>query len=227
MIPRARPIIAIIDMGMGNLFSVVQACKTASLDPIVTRSEREISSADALLLPGVGAFGRAMEFLNMSGLDEHLREAVRTGTPLVGICLGMQILMQRSSEHGDFQGLGILPGEVLRLQPAQIMGRVLKVPEIGWNQVFRCGNSAQDSWAHTPLQGLPNGFFQYFNHSYHIQLTAREMCIATTQFGSSSFCSACSYRNIIGLQFHPERSGRWGIQIYRNLATWIAEAGKR
>jgi glutamine amidotransferase len=135
--------------------------------------------------------------------------------------------MRRSYEYGEFQGLGIFPGEVLRLQPDHVMGRGLKVPEIGWNQVFRSGMSAQDPWAHTPLQGLPDGFFQYFNHSYFVKLTAGEMCIATTHYGNSIFCSACADKNIIGLQFHPERSGGWGIQIYRNLANWIAEAGKR
>ena len=220
----ASPRIAIVDYGMGNLFSVQQACETAGLGVIITSSRVEISAADGVVLPGVGAFGVAMETLNRLDLVSALRDYAASGKPLLGICLGMQLLMTESQEFGVHRGLGIVDGEVVRLEEAEEGGRRLKIPQVGWNRIHSpCpdGLGGPENWRGTPLQGLSDGEFMYFVHSFHAEPQDNSGVLSTTQYGPGEFCSSFTYGSIAACQFHPERSGPKGLQIYQNLARMI------
>jgi glutamine amidotransferase len=208
-----NPKVAIVDYGMGNLFSVKHACEHVGLQASITSSRQELLDADATILPGVGAFGDAMETLRRLDLVSTLRTVATASKPLIGICLGMQLLMTESFEFGRYAGLGIIPGSVMRLYP----NGALKVPHVCWNQMYRV-ESAGDSWADSLLDGLPSGVFMYFVHSFHAKPEARDVVIATTRYGDTEFCSALHYRNIFACQCHPERSGPQGLKVYHNLA---------
>jgi glutamine amidotransferase len=210
---------------MGNLFSVKHACEHVGLCASITSSRREIFDADAVILPGVGAFGDAMDTLRRLDLISVLKETATSKKPLVGICLGMQLLMTESYEFGHHFGLGIIPGTVVRFDNPMESNRKLKVPQVNWNQMFRTEN-IDDAWHGSLLEGLPNGVFIYFVHSYYVRPEEREVEIAFTQYGNVKFCSALSYRNIFGCQGHPERSGSYGLQIYRNLALLLKNQSK-
>jgi glutamine amidotransferase len=216
------PTAAIVDYGMGNLFSVKHACEHAGLVATITSSPHEILSADAVILPGVGAFGDAMDSLAGLDLIATLKEFAASSKPLVGICLGLQLLMTESYEFGRHVGLGLLPGSVVRFEdPRGADGTLLKVPQVCWNQVYRSGPDDNDPWAGTLLEGVPDGVYMYFVHSYYVRTTDASTCIGKTSYGDIEFCSALAHRNIFALQCHPERSGSYGLQVYRNLATRI------
>ncbi len=159
---------AIIDYGLGNLFSVKHACEHAGMETTVTSLPPEILGADVVILPGVGAYGDAMEALNRLDLVSPLKEVAASDRVLFGVCLGMQLLMTESYEFGRHTGLGIIEGPVVRFDnPVGPAGR-LKVPQVCWNRIFRInGAPGQDSWANSPLRGLPDGEFMYFVHSFY------------------------------------------------------------
>ena len=211
------PRVAIIDYGMGNLFSVGQACRAVELEGVVTSDAGEIQSADAVILPGVGAFGTAMGRLRSLGLVEPLRELAQGDKPLIGICLGFQLLMSESEEFGAHEGLGILAGSVERLGRPREGESILKTPHVGWSRVQPAGSCADD-WAGTLMESVEPGEFMYFVHSYVVRPADGELALTTTRYGSVEFCSAINYRNVFACQFHPERSGRVGLGVYRNLA---------
>jgi len=213
-----KPCVAIVDYGMGNLFSVKHACEHAGLVGRITNSSADVLNADAVILPGVGAFGDAMETLSRLDLVAALKEFARSSKPLVGICLGQQLLMTESYEFGHHAGLGFLPGSVVRFEDPRWAHGKLKVPQVCWNQMFRSGAGDNDPWAGTLLEGLPDGVYMYFVHSYYVRTADPTICVAKTRYGHIEFCSALSYRNIFALQCHPERSASHGLQIYRNLA---------
>lgn len=220
--------IAIVDYGMGNLFSVSQACQQAGLQASVTTSRHEILSASAVILPGVGAFGLAMETLNKLDLVGPLRDVAASQAVLMGICLGMQLLMTESQEFGRHGGLGIVEGEAVPL-PAAAVSHGFKVPHIGWNQIH--GNPRSDllhslssggsTWKGSFLEGLPDGDFMYFVHSYYCKPVDSAVLLSTTRYGPIEFCSALHRGNIMGCQFHPERSGQSGLRVYRNLSAML------
>ena len=210
------PVIAIIDMGLGNLFSVKNACEYVGMNAITTSSRSEINDADAIIIPGVGAFGDAMKALDTLGLAPVLRENVDDKKPLMGICLGMQILMTDGTEFGHFEGLDYIQGTVVRFENPHSDRGQLKVPEICWNRMVRTPG-LNDTWSDTPLTGLPDGVFMYFNHSYYAKPADPSVIIAETNYGDITFCSAFKKGNIYGVQAHPERSGTNGLKVYENF----------
>lgn len=225
MSDREAPNVAIIDYGMGNLFSVKHACGRVGLRAFITSSRLEVLEADAVILPGVGAFGDAMDTLERLDLVGALRQVAASSKPLVGICLGMQLLMTESFEFGRHAGLGIIPGTVEQLENPVGPNGVLKIPHVCWNRMYQT-EGGQDQWAGSLLHGLRNGVFMYFVHSFYVRPTNDEVILAKTRYGNIEFCSAFCYRNIFACQCHPERSGPQGLKIYRNLAS-VLNAGKR
>lgn len=226
MSQQLRKQVAIVDYGMGNLFSVKHACEQAGLSAEITASCKEILAASAVILPGVGAFGDAMETLRRLDLVSVLRDVAASGKPMLGICLGMQLLMTESYEFGRHQGLCIIEGEVVRLRESLDRVRRLKVPHIGWNCIYRRkGPEAPDggllSWESSLLEGLPDGDFMYFVHSYFPRPVNASVILSTTRYGPIEFCSSLSSGNVFACQFHPERSGPHGLCVYHNLAVAV------
>ena len=235
----SRAKIAIVDYGLGNLFSVKHAWEHVGVQATITGTLHEIRSADAVVLPGVGAFGNAMESIESLDLVYPLRDMAESGKPLIGICLGMQLLMTESFEFGRHRGLGIIEGSVVRFeQPVRVLEdpnssslKSLKVPQVGWNRISRCNSGKEqigsdnlhlDPWRNSPLAGLVNGEFMYFVHSYYAKPKDSTAVLSESQYGDINFCSSLRHRNIFACQFHPERSGPRGLKIYHNLAKWIA-----
>lgn len=223
MVESNRPKVAIVDYGMGNLFSVKHACDSVGMQADITSSKKEVSSADAVILPGVGAFGDAMATLRRLDLISVLQEVATSSKPFVGICLGMQLLMDRSYEFGHHQGLGIIKGSVIRFDnTTETSGKLLKVPQVGWNRIYKVNkDSKDDSWINTMLEGLGDGEFMYFVHSFYVKPENLNLVLSTSQYGDIEFCSSMCNRNIFVCQFHPERSGPKGLRIYRNLKSFI------
>lgn len=212
--------VAIVDYGLGNLFSVRQACLHVGLAARITAEPKEILAAPAVILPGVGAFGDAMNTLRRLDLVAVIKDYVASSRPLLGICLGMQLLMTESDEFGRHEGLDIVQGRVCRF-PERTAGRRLKVPLIGWTGIYRSGGAVPDPWQGGPLQGTAEGELMYFVHSYTVQPIDPSVVLATSRYGDTSFCSALQTRNVWACQFHPERSGPVGLSVYTNLAALI------
>lgn len=212
--------VAIVDCGLGNLYSVKQACAQVGLHANITSSKQEILDANAVILPGVGAFGDAMGALRTLDLVSVLRDVAASPKILVGICLGFQLLMTESYEFGRHEGLGVVEGSVVHFGKPMEDQRLLKVPQIGWNRIYKHspveGNSS-DPWANSLLDGLVDGEHMYFVHSYIVQPQDSSVVIGTSRYGHVEFCSILKYRNIFACQFHPERSGPLGLKVYRNL----------
>jgi glutamine amidotransferase len=200
------------------------ACEQAGLRAGVTTDRSKVLKSDIVILPGVGAFREAMEALRRSDLVGPLRQIAADGKPLVGICLGMQLLFERSSEFGDCRGLGLFEGEVVRLVSPGSSSHRFKVPHIGWSCVQR-PEGKPDAWRNTPLEHLSDGQGMYFVHSYHALPADPSVVLATTPFGHGQFCSAVRRGNIWGVQFHPERSGPAGLEVYRRLTRLLDRPG--
>lgn len=213
--------VAIVDYGLGNLYSVKHACAHVGLDAKITSSKRDILEADAVILPGVGAFGDAMQSLHRLDLVSVLRDMAASPKPLVGICLGLQLLMTESYEFGRHQGLGIIEGPVVRFHDPMEGPRKLKVPQIGWNCIYKAvrnDKAEADPWRSSLLAGLADGEYMYFVHSFIVQPRDSSIVLSTSRYGHVEFCSSVRYRNIFACQFHPERSGGEGLKVYQNLA---------
>lgn len=194
--------IVVIDYESGNLRSVAKALESNGASPLVTSDPTQLSDADAVILPGVGSGPAAMEALKSRGLVEPLREYVALGRTFLGVCLGLQLLLDRT-EEGDAPCLGIVPGVVRRLPPG------LKVPHMGWNSVEFQGE-------HPLFNGIPQGSHFYFVHSYYADPQDKRWVLGTTEYGAR-FCSVYAQGNLVATQFHPEKSGRIGLRIYRNF----------
>jgi glutamine amidotransferase len=200
--------VALVDYGAGNLRSASRALAEAGGEPVVVSEPTGLRGADAIVVPGVGAFAPAMRRLAAAGLVHGLREAARAGVPLIGICLGMQLLFDRSEEGEPVPGLSLLRGIVRRLPP------VVKVPHMGWNVL--------DPRVPDPLfAGLPARPFVYFVHSYVVVPTDATSVVAETEYGCR-FASVVRQGTIWGLQFHPEKSSRLGARLLRNLLARVA-----
>lgn len=206
---RRRPRIAVVDYGAGNLRSVARALEASGAEAVVTNRASDLARVDGLVLPGVGAAGAAMRGLNGRGLVDPLRDAVASGRPFLGVCLGLQVLMSTSDEDGGVECLGIVPGGVRKLPDG------LKVPHMGWNQV-------QQRSAHRIFQGIPDGANFYFVHSYVVVPDDPRLIIGTTEYGDS-FTSAVGFDNVVATQFHPEKSAAHGLRVYRNFVRWAGE----
>ena len=199
--------IAIVDYDAGNLKSVEKALKLLGEEVTVTRESSVLLSADRVILPGVGAFGEAMANLRKFGLDETLRQVAAQGTPLMGICLGMQLLFESSEETPDVEGLKILPGKILRIPAAP----GLKIPHMGWNSIHITPGSRL-------FAGLPEGAYVYFVHSYYLKAGTEDIVAASTEYGTHIH-AAVESKNVCGCQFHPETSSSVGLQILKNFAS--------
>ncbi len=210
---------------MGNLFSVKQACEQVGLNAIITNSKKTILASSAVILPGVGAFGDAMQILEQLDLVQVIQELANSGKPVAGICLGMQLLMTESHEFGRHRGLGLIEGEVTRLSVDTHLDRPLKVPHMGWSRIYSADSIDEQvpvgAWKGSLIEDLPNGTFMYFVHSYYPKPESPDVRLSLTRYGSLEFCSSFQKRNIFGCQFHPERSGPRGLAIYRKLAASI------
>ena len=196
----------IIDYGVGNLFSLKSSLAYLGERCTVSSDEEILHEADRIILPGVGAFGDAAEKLRDLGLDRFVRREAESGKPLMGICLGMQLLFESSEEFGKHQGLGLLQGEIVSME-----GRIpieLKIPHIGWNRLIR-------KKEHALLYGLPDLSFVYFVHSYFAH-GCDDSLIAATDYGQE-LTAVVAKKNVMGCQFHPEKSGKTGLQILRNF----------
>jgi imidazole glycerol-phosphate synthase subunit HisH len=217
--------VAIVDYGTGNLFSVRRACEAAGLEAVVTEDAGTVLSAAGVVLPGVGAFGAAMATLGRRGLDDALRRVASAGRPLLGICLGMQLLADRSEEFGHHEGLGIVPGSVRRLPRTAAGNGREKLPHIGWSAVRpRRADDCAAAWAGTLLEHLQPGTPMYFVHSFAVHPEDPRAWRAGASYGESEFCAALEAGSVAGCQFHPERSGQDGIGIYRAFARRVRAA---
>jgi imidazole glycerol-phosphate synthase subunit HisH len=196
--------IALIDYGIGNLRSVQKALQAVGADVQLTEDPAVILAADKVVLPGVGAFGDGMRGLQSRGLDTIVLQIARRGTPLLGICVGMQLLFEVGEELGEFPGLGLLPGRVKRFPETG-----LKIPQTGWNQIEPAAG-----W-HPLLAGLPTGSYAYFNHSFYCDASPADT-IGWTEYGLR-YASVVARGNILGAQFHPEKSQSVGLRILRNF----------
>ncbi len=212
------PRVTIVDHGLGNLFSVKHACNKVGLNAEITNSKKEILHSDAVILPGVGAFGDAMQTLCRLDLIETLHEFALS-KPFMGICLGMQLLMSESPEFGCQEGLGIIKGKTIRFDnPTDDNGKILKVPHVGWNRVCHIHDQKRED---TLLKGLDNNEFMYFIHSFYVKPDDPDVVLSVSRYGNAEFCSSLHSKNIFACQFHPERSGKEGLKIYRNLLKMI------
>jgi glutamine amidotransferase len=201
--------ITIIDYGMGNLRSVQKALEFLGTSATITSDLTKIKKAKKLVLPGVGAFGKAMENIHKLGLADMLKKSTGQGTPLLGICLGMQLLMSTSEEHGSREGLGLVKGSVDFFRNANGFATDLTVPQMGWNYVKQTKKNLL-------FNGLPNEFQVYFVHSYYVNPEDNKVVIGKTNYGID-FCSALQQNNIFGVQYHPEKSGEVGLHILKNF----------
>jgi len=204
----SQGIIAIVDYGMGNLHSVSKAVERLGYEALVTSDREAILGASGVILPGVGAFGDAMEQLRRTELDAAVKAYAATGRPLLGICLGMQLLFSESEEHGRHRGLDLLPGSVRRLDVG------LKIPHMGWN---RLRPEREDPI----LEGIGDGY-AYFVHSYHVIPGRREDVLATTDYGTT-VTAVVGRGRLYGMQFHPEKSGADGMRLLGNFLRLTGE----
>lgn len=195
--------IGIIDYGMGNLHSVKNAFDSIGCETIISSDKNELKKADGLILPGVGAFPDAMNFIKNRGMDTFIWE-ISEEKPLLGICLGMQLLFNRGFEFGECKGLGLIAGDVVKIDHPGV-----KIPHMGWNKLTIVENSPL-------LNGISNGDQVYFVHSYKAIVQNRQNLLATTEHGGE-ITAIVSKKNIFGCQFHPEKSGEIGLQILKNF----------
>ena len=194
--------IAIMDYGVGNLGSVLNAFKYLGYDAKITSDVNEIINADKVILPGVGAFDHAMKRFIEKGFDKVMDILLEKNTPILGICVGMQMLFEYSFEYGKHKGLGILKGNIIKFDE-----KIDKVPQIGWNEIKVLKENKL-------LDGV-DGKYVYFVHSYHVD--SSDCSIAETTYANVTYSSAIHYKNIYATQFHPEKSGEVGLQILRNF----------
>ena len=204
--------IVIIDYGMGNLRNVQKAFEYIGVTAYVSSQAGDLMGADGLVLPGVGAFGDAMDNLGTAQLIEPIRGAVTAGKPLLGICLGLQLLFDESEEMGLHRGLGVLPGRVVRFSQG------LKVPHIGWNQLQVIASGAQSAL----LDDIPDQSYAYFVHSYYAEPADSACVLATTAYGIE-FASVVGRESVYGVQPHPEKSQEVGLRLLQNFAGIVAE----
>jgi glutamine amidotransferase len=204
--------VLIIDYGLGNLFSVKQACEYAGYIVDITSDPDKLVKADAVILPGVGAFGTAMESLADHDLLMAISEFVKTGKPFMGICLGMQMLFSESEEHGNFRGLNLINGKIIKFPQYNLLTKH-RVPQIQWNKIIP---SVHNNWDETPFKGIKSGEYMYFVHSYYALPESDNVILSYSEYATIKYASAVLKDNILGIQFHPEKSSNEGLKIYKN-----------
>jgi len=204
--------IAIIDYNAGNITSVARALQNIGQDFVITNDQKKLNSASHVIFPGVGAAGEAMVYLREQKLDEWLKRWFVTGKPLMGICLGTQIILDYSEEN-DTSCVGLVAGETKRFPDKLMSGNEgLKIPQMGWNNVNLLHR-------HPVFENIPSDAEFYFVHSYYPAPADKEVVLGVTEYGIS-FCSVLAKKNLVAMQFHPEKSGRPGLQILKNFCMW-------
>jgi glutamine amidotransferase len=203
--------IAIVDYGLGNLFNVERALTASGAEAIITSDVNEIDSANAVVLPGVGAFGEGMQNLEARGLTQVVKAQAAEGKPVLGICLGMQLLFDESEEFGTWPGLGLIPGRVV---PFAATTPAVKIPQIGWNSIEPRDGA---SWDETILDGIQPGSHLYFVHSYCVVTEDSMATLAETEYSGIRFAAVALRGNVVGCQFHPEKSSEAGLRLLRNF----------
>ena len=206
--------VVIIDYQLGNLFSVNQALVNIGLNVLISTDAKDIIGADAIVLPGVGAFGNAMANLNELGLTEPIKKFISEGKPFLGICLGLQLLFSNSEEFGAVEGLGLIKGKVKRFSNGSIT-KTVRVPQIAWNTIEKPNDGR---WDNTPLENIKESEHMYFVHSYYVVPDDESVVLTTTTYGGMSYASSIFKNNIFACQFHPEKSASEGLKIYREWA---------
>jgi len=201
--------IGIIDYGMGNLYSLSKALERLGYGYEFVSDPERLSDFSGLILPGVGAFGDAIANIRELGLEKALQDYAASGKPILGICLGMQLLFGKSEEYGEHIGLGLLSGEAVRFRGD------FKVPHMGWNEL-------QVKQQHSLLEGVQSGDYVYFVHSYHVRVGAPEVLLATTDY-HQAVTAIVGRDNVFGMQFHPEKSGETGMRLLSNFAVLCEE----
>lgn len=204
--------ITIIDYGLGNLYSISKAIECYSSNVIISDKSDDILSADAVVLPGVGAFAAGMDGLRKKQLIEIIINYANLNKPILGICLGAQLLLEKGYEFGEYGGLGIIPGSV-EIFPDSV-AKLDKIPHIGWNGILEPEKKA---WKKTILEDIDNDANVYFVHSYIMKPIQNDNILSLTEYGGQKFCSAVKKGNIYGVQFHPEKSGEIGLKIIKNF----------
>jgi glutamine amidotransferase len=204
--------IVIVDYNLSNLFSVKQACEYIGMSVRVSSNPKDIEMADAIILPGVGAFHTAMGNLESLGLLQPLKDSIVQGKPFFGICLGMQLLFSESEEFQSSKGLGFINGKIKKFKPT---AQHYKVPQIAWNKIHSPENNKFKS---SPLFGIKEGDYMYFVHSYYAFPDNKEVILAETLYNGITYCSGVLKNNIFAVQFHPEKSSKNGLEIYKNWA---------
>ena len=203
--------VAVLDYDAGNLTSVALAVRHLGHEPVVTRDPEQVRSADRIIFPGVGASGSSMESLRSLGLVEALGDALRAGKPILGICIGSQVIFSHSEEDGGTSCLGFLPGEVVRFQ--FVPGVRRKIPHMGWNEVRFCRE-------HPVFADVPPGSQFYFVHSYHARPEDPGAIIGTAVYGDLEFTAVVGRDNLVAVQFHAEKSGPPGLTVLKNFLGW-------
>jgi imidazole glycerol-phosphate synthase subunit HisH len=211
--------IVIIDYGLGNLFSVQHVCKHLGFETIVSQDQKDISNADALILPGVGAFGDAITQIRTLDLEMPIKDFVDSGKPFMGVCLGMQLLFSESDEFGSHKGLDIIKGSIKKIPGITSSGNKVRVPQIAWNRIWESKNGIP--WKQSPLSTIKNGSYMYFVHSYYAAPAKTSVILTETEYEGLTYCSSVIQNNVFATQFHPEKSAEEGIEIYRNWLTLI------
>ena len=209
--------VVIIDYQLGNLFSVNQAMTKIGINAVISSNPMEIENADAIVLPGVGAFKDAMENLKKLNLVQPIKNFIESGKPFFGICLGLQLLFSESEEFGYTTGLNIIEGKVVKFR--NVKNDVLnfyKVPQISWNSINKPDKL---SWQKTPLFNISELENFYFVHSYYVVPTNTNIILTTTEYAGVKYVSSIYFKNIFACQFHPEKSAHEGLKIYENWAT--------
>jgi glutamine amidotransferase len=211
----SAPKVTIIDYGVGNLLSVQRGFEHCGAEVTLTADPEKIVSSERVVLPGVGAFANGMQALNNLGLVEAIRELTQQKTPLLGICLGMQLLLEESNEFGITAGLGLIPGKVIAVPDTTRSGSRQKIPHIGWNALQT--SNAKEDWQHSLLQDNKLGDAVYFVHSFMAVPTNPEHRVADCVYGGHKIAAIISRENVTGCQFHPEKSGDVGLKILRRF----------
>ncbi|MDD5041845.1 MAG: imidazole glycerol phosphate synthase subunit HisH [Candidatus Peribacteraceae bacterium] len=219
--------ICVVDYGVGNIFSAIKGLKRFAEDVVLSEDPKELHEADALVLPGQGSFEAGMRGLTIRNLLGEVKMAAEKGKPILGICLGAQLLLEKGFEFGEWEGLGFLPGNVVRFPPLE---HGTKTPHMGWNSIEipsinppppgEGGAERQErgnQWKGTVLEGVAPGADMYFIHSYILQPKDRPHVLAETMYGGLTFASVIDRGAIVGCQFHPEKSGEAGLRILRNF----------
>lgn len=207
--------VTVIDYGIGNLLSVCRAFEYCGADVTLTGEPASIAQAERLVLPGVGAFGKGMEGLLSRDLIEPIQRFCRAERPFLGICLGMQMMLDSSEEFGLHQGLGLIPGQVVAIPAFNACGQPHKVPSVGWKELVR--PEGGPAWSGTILAGLEPNSATYFVHSFTARPANAKNCLASYEYGGLSITAVVAAGLLFGCQFHPEKSGEVGLRILRNF----------